>query len=133
LKLDDLPDVIRSLFDPPKPLGELQSDKPPRGFDTEAELRAYLGKPPPGYEWHHLIEQSRQYRPDLTNPEGIRTWIQNTDNMVRVPVIKHYCISGLMSEVAMPGTRFRDMVRAHDPQTQRDIGVSLLRMCGVVQ
>jgi hypothetical protein len=44
-----------------------------------------------------LIEQTGQYRPDLTSSEGIRTWIQNTNNMVQVPMIKHYRISGLMS------------------------------------
>ena len=45
LKIYDLPDVIRSVFDPPKRLRDLQTDKPPRGFGTEAELRAYLGDP----------------------------------------------------------------------------------------
>jgi hypothetical protein len=47
LKLDELPDVIRRVFDPPKPLAELQSNKPRCGFDTKAELRAYLGRPLP--------------------------------------------------------------------------------------
>jgi hypothetical protein len=47
-------------------LRELQTTKPARGFDSEAELRAYLGPAPPGYEWHHLIEQTGQFRPDLT-------------------------------------------------------------------
>jgi hypothetical protein len=97
LQLDELPDVLRSAFDPPRPLSELQTAKSPRGFDTEAELRAYLGLPPPGYEWHHVIEQNGQWRPDLASSQGIRSWIQNTDNMVLVPMIKHYCISGFMS------------------------------------
>jgi hypothetical protein len=73
LNLNELPDAIRSLFDSPKPLQELQSAKPPMGFFTEQELRAYLGPPRPGYEWHHLIEQNGQFRPDLTMPDGIRT------------------------------------------------------------
>ncbi|MGC2415824.1 MAG: hypothetical protein WA459_24395, partial [Stellaceae bacterium] len=131
LQLDELPDVLRSAFDPPRPLSELQTAKPPRGFDTEAELRAYLGLPPPGYEWHHMIKQNGQFRPDLTSPDGIRTWIQNTNNMVAVPVIKHYCISGLMS-AGGGSVRLRDVVRAHDPDAQREIGVELLRMCRVI-
>jgi len=42
LQLDELPSVIRSLFDGPKPLAELQPDKPPVGFDTASRLKAYL-------------------------------------------------------------------------------------------
>jgi hypothetical protein len=101
------------------------------GFYTQRELLNYLGKPMPGYEWHHLIEQTGQYRPDLTSPEGIRIWIQNTNNVVQVPVIKRYCVSALMSEGMAPGVRFRDMVRAHAPPIQRRIGVDLLKECGV--
>lgn len=63
LSLDELPDAIRSLFDAPRPLEELQSTNPPMGFHTEAELRAYLGPPRPGYEWHHLIEQTGSSAP----------------------------------------------------------------------
>jgi len=66
----------------------------------------------------------------LTSPQGIATWIQNTDNMVVVPVLKHYCISGMMSETNS-GVRLRDVVKAHDPYAQREIGIELLRMCGV--
>jgi len=130
LQIRELPDVIRSLFDPPKPLNELRTTKPPMGFATEADLRAYLGPAPPGYEWHHLIEQKGQFRPDLTSPEGIRTWIQHTDNMVPVPVIKHYCISGIMSRTR-EGIRFRDVVKAHSPQAQRAFGRALLSVCKV--
>ena len=107
LQLDELPDVIRSMFDGPRPLDQLQTGKPPRGFYTEAALKAYLGPPPPGYEWHHLIEQNGQFRPDLTSIEGIYMWIQNTDNMVLVPVIKHYCISVLLSRLVSEPDRKR--------------------------
>ena len=131
LKPDELPDVIKSLFDPPKPLSELQTTKPARGFYSEKELRAYLGPAPPGYEWHHLTEQNGQWRPDLTSSEGIRTWIQHTDNMVLVPVIKHYCISGWMSRRFPTGGRLRDFVRHLSPMEQRRIGLNLLKICGV--
>jgi hypothetical protein len=131
LHLDQLPAVVKSLFDPPRPLSQLRTSKPPMGFYTQRELLNYLGKPMSGYEWHHLIEQTGQYRPDLTSPEGIRVWIQNTDNVVQIPVIKHYCISGLMSEGTPSGMRLRDAVRAHAPAIQRQIGIDLLRGCGV--
>jgi len=103
-----------------------------RGFDNESGLRAYLGPSPPGYEWHHIIKQNGQFRPDLTSRDGIRTWIQNTDNMVAVPVIKHYCISGLMSE-AVSGIQLRAIVKAHSPQAQQNIGIQFLRQCGAIR
>jgi hypothetical protein len=84
----------------------------------------------PGYEWHHIIEQSGQVRPDLTSPDGIRTWIQNTDNMVQVPVIKHFCISGYMSSGT--GIRLRDVVKAHSPLDQRYFGLMFLRVCRAI-
>jgi hypothetical protein len=135
LQLEELPSVIRSLFDGPKPLAELQTDKPPAGFDKESQLKAYLGDPPPGYEWHHIIEQNGQTRPDLTSPEGVQTWIQNTDNVVLAPVIKHYCINSLMSRYTPPqsGIRFRDTVKTLNGSDQRGIGLNLLRVCGVIK
>jgi hypothetical protein len=96
-------------------------------------LLNYLGPPRPGYEWHHLIEQNGQYRPDLTSSEGIRAWIQNTGNMVQVPVIKHYCISGIMSGAVAPRLRLRSIVKAHSPQAQRSLGIDLLKQCGVIR
>jgi hypothetical protein len=135
INFDELPSVIKSLFDDPKPLGELQTNKPPAGFLTEAQLKAYLGDPPPGYEWHHIIEQNGQFRPDLTSPEGIQEWIQNTDNMVAVPVIKHYCVSGIMSSTPEKGSgvRVRDVLKIHNPTFQRLVGLGFLRMCGAIQ
>jgi hypothetical protein len=132
LVVSELPDVLRSLFDPPRPLAALQTQNPPRGFLTEGALLSCLGPTIPGYEWHHIIEQSGQTRPDLTSDEGIQTWIQNTDNMVQVPVIKHFCVSGIMSSSVSPGVRLRDVVREHDPLAQRAAGIRLLRICRVI-
>lgn len=130
LTVDDLPDVLRSLFDGPRPLSDLQTSNPPQGFDSDSALLNYLGRPLPGYEWHHIIEQNGQFRPDLTSPEGIRTWIQNTDNMVQVPVLKHFCISGIMSSGRT--IRLRDVVKIHLPEDQRLVGLGLLRFCRVI-
>ncbi len=53
----ELPAIILSAFDPPKPLQALKTDKPPRGFTNNRELLAYVGRAPRGYEWHHVIPQ----------------------------------------------------------------------------
>ncbi|HKS88740.1 MAG TPA: hypothetical protein VJR70_04810 [Stellaceae bacterium] len=95
-------------------------------------MRAYLGDPPLGYEWHHIIEQNGQIRPDLTSSEGINTWIQNTDNMAAVPVLKHFCVSGFMSSSFSPGVRLRDVLREHNPVDQRAMGIALLKLCRVI-
>lgn len=131
LTVGDLPDVLRSLFDPPRPLSELQTRQPPRGFLTEAALRSYLGPAMPGYSWHYIIEQNGQTRPDLTSDEGIRTWIQNTHNVVQVPMLKHFCISGLMSSGG-GGVRLRDVIKAHSPSDQYIAGLGFLRICRVI-
>lgn len=135
LELNELPAIIQSLFDGSKSLAELQTDKPPAGFQTWAQLLIYLGAPPPGYEWHHIIEQNGQTRPDLASPDGVRDWIQNTSNLVMVPVIKHYCINSYMSRATPPdsGISLRNTVRTLSPETQRQIGLNLLRLCGVIQ
>jgi hypothetical protein len=133
INFDELPSVIKSLFDSPKPLDEMQTNERPAGFDAEAELRKYLGYPTPGYEWHHIIEQNGQFRPDLTSPEGIRTWIQNTANMVMTPVIKHYCINGIMSRNRGGKLTVRGALKFHEPAFQWDVGLGLLKFCGIIQ
>jgi hypothetical protein len=122
-----------SLLDPPKSLSELQTKRPPCGFDTEAQLLNYLGPAPPGYEWHHIIEQT-QTDPYLNSPEGQRAWIQRTDNMVLVPTVRHWLISAEMnSKEEEGGARLRDIVRQLPPQQQREIGLDLLRKHGVLE
>jgi len=135
LRLNELPAIIQSLFDGPKPLAQLQTNKPPAGFDDANELKAYPGAPPPGYEWHDIIEQNGQTQPDLTGPDGIRDWIQNTNNVVMIPVIKHYCINSYMSRFAPPksGITFRSTVKTYDAAGQYRIGLNLLRLCGVIE
>jgi hypothetical protein len=105
------------------------------GFLSETRLRTYLGDPPPGYEWHHIIEQNGQTRPDLTSPDGIQTWIQNTDNVVMIPVIKHYCINSFMSSARPPGSGIilRNTVRSMEPKDQYRTGIILLMLCGVIK
>ncbi|MBV8779367.1 MAG: hypothetical protein JO258_19400 [Alphaproteobacteria bacterium] len=108
--------------------------KPPAGFDTEAALLRYLGNSPPGYEWHHIIEQKAQIRPDLTSAQGVLTWIQNTANMVMVPVIKHYCVSGIMSSKPKKGDlTVRFALKFHQPLFQRAAGLEFLKICRVIQ
>ncbi|HLI11305.1 MAG TPA: hypothetical protein VKY65_06865 [Alphaproteobacteria bacterium] len=133
LDFDNLHAVLKSAFDPPRTLAELQTARPPQGFTSWAALQDYLEPAPPGYEWHHIIEQA-QTRPDLTSSEGRRKWIQNTENVVLIPVLKHMLISGYMSSVITKnGLRYRDAIRLHDPDIQREIGLGLLRRFGVLK
>lgn len=70
---DKLP-YVRAYLDGPKSLEELQSD---------------VGKPEKGYEVHHIVEQAPAAR------EGhAREDIDGPDNLVRIPTLKHWEITG---------------------------------------
>jgi hypothetical protein len=128
----DLPAEALSALDPPKPLSALMTKKPPMGFDTPQQLSAYLGDPPPGYQWHHIVGQA-QTRPELTTPTASRTIINHTNNMVLIPTIRHYLITGIMNMGNESGRRVGDGVRDLPAYVQRQIGLHLLRVTGVLQ
>jgi len=128
----DLPPEALTALDPPKPLSELMTKKPPMGFDTAKELNAYLGKAPPGYQWHHIIGQA-QTQANLLTPEASRTIINHTDNMVLVPTIRHYWITGIMNSPAELGRRIGDAVRDMSVEEQREFGLHMLQVTGVTR
>jgi hypothetical protein len=70
---DKLP-YIRAYLDGPKPLEELQRD---------------VGKPEKGYEVHHIVEQTPAAQEDHA-----REVIDGPDNLVRIPTLKHWEITG---------------------------------------
>ena len=128
----DLPTEALSALDPPQPLSALMTKKPPMGFDTPQQLSAYLGDPPPGYQWHHIVGQA-QVRPELTTPTASRTIINHTNNMVLIPTIRHYLITGIMNMRNESGRRVGDGVRDLPAYAQRQIGLHFLRVTGVLQ
>jgi hypothetical protein len=50
-----------------------------------------------------------------------------------VPVIKHYCINGIMSRKREGNLTVRSALKFHEPAFQWDVGVGLLKFCGVIR
>lgn len=71
----DHTDEIQSYRDEPKTLRELQD--------------AAIGPPKKGYQNHHIVEQEAARRDGYSEQQ-----INGPDNVVRVPTLRHYEISG---------------------------------------
>jgi filamentous hemagglutinin len=53
---------------------------PNKGFNSFDELKAYLGSPGDGCQWHHLVEQSQITRSGFGTQD-----INNLQNIVSLP------------------------------------------------
>jgi len=108
-------------FDPPKTLEELQA-KP-----TQNTL---------GYERHHIVEQNDDnVEKDVVVKFG-RDAIDDPSNLVWVARLKHELITAYYNEID-PGDpqerRRRDVIGEDEFETQREIGLAVLRKFGVLQ
>jgi hypothetical protein len=72
--LRDYHDVVQASRDAPKSLEELQQA---------------VNDPKPGYDIHHIVEQTAAERFGFT-----RSDIENPENLVRIPRLRHYQITG---------------------------------------
>jgi hypothetical protein len=72
--LRDYRDVIQASRDAPKSLEELQQA---------------VNDPKPGYDVHHIVEQTAAERFGFT-----RSDIEHPENLVRIPRLQHYRITG---------------------------------------
>ena len=57
-----------------------------RAFDSHSQLLRYLGRPPEGMHWHHIVEQSQVAK------LGQRA-IQSIENIVAIPIDAHQKLS----------------------------------------
>ncbi len=118
-------DQARAAADPPKPLEALQ--QPP----VENML---------GYEQHHIVEQNddniAKSGQDILVVKFGRQVIDDPDNLVWVPRLKHELITGLYNSKApadAQGRLYRQIVNAMDYPSQRAAGLAALRQFGVLQ
>jgi hypothetical protein len=72
--LRDYHDVVQASRDVPKPLEELQQA---------------VNDPKPGYDVHHIVEQTAAERFGFTRSET-----EHPENLVRIPRLQHYQITG---------------------------------------
>lgn len=106
-------------FSPRRPQHEIYR------FKSWREFRDWLGPADPGWEWHHIVEQ-RLARKGVFAQERI----QNTDNIVMLPIEVHHCISDTMSSkynAASPVMRF--LVELRPFWVQYNQGLELIETC----
>jgi hypothetical protein len=109
-----VPNII-SYFDAPRSLSELQ----------EA-----ASDPQPGYDIHHIVEQSSARADGY--PESR---INGPDNLVRIPRMKHWDINGYYqrSNEEFGNASPRDYLRQKDWDERERVGLQALRRFGVLK
>jgi len=117
---DRLTAQLQSAFDPPKTLEELQQDQ------TEDGL---------GYEQHHIVEQNpSNLTKDILEKFG-QELLDDPNNLACVPRFAHEDISALYSSKPFgPGTpTLREILSTLDYEQQRELGLLIMQLCGVLE
>jgi|GEM_PF-4650327 len=112
---------------------------PQHGYRSFHLFKIAAGQAKPGYQWHHIVEQSQVAR------FGVQV-VHNTRNLVQIPTrIHQQCVNSKMATSRVPltlaingqtfrfvtGSTMRSQVQQQSQQRQHLIGVALLRYCGV--
>jgi hypothetical protein len=100
---------------------------PNQGFATFDQLKAHLGSPGEGNQWHHVVEQSQITKSGLA-PEGVH----NVNNVVAVPSDIHAQISGFYSSKLPTGELVRNSLVGKSFDQQFQFGVRALNKFGSV-
>lgn len=108
-------DSIRTFADPPKSLDELQQD---------------VSTPTPGYDVHHIVEQTAALRDGF--PSDI---VNGSDNLVRIPRLKHWLVTAWYQ---IPNEQFgwmppREFLHEKHWEERRRVGLSILIELGVLK
>jgi len=113
--LDDYQHTIQTYNDPPKTLDELQAD---------------VANPEKGYQIHHIMEQTAAERWGLSRSE-----IDDPSNLVRVPTMKHWEITGWYgrSNEDFGGQSPREYLSDKSASERYRIGLYALRLHGVLK
>ena len=113
--LEPAVDTIRTFADPPKNLQELQQG---------------VYSPAPGYDVHHIVEQSSALRDGFP-----RSRVDAPENLVRVPRLKHWIITGWYM---IPNEEFdwmspRQYLQGRSWDERADVGYKALVEFGVLK
>jgi hypothetical protein len=106
--------VIWSYFDSPRSLEELQRN---------------VGDPAPGYDIHHIVEQTSAEQDGFS-----RSQIDAPENLVRVPRLRHWEINGWYqtSNKDFDGQTPRDYLRGRSWDERTQVGLRALIQFGVL-
>lgn len=100
---------------------------PPRALD---ELQRNASTPTPGYDIHHIVEQTPAERDGFS-----REVIDSPDNMVRVPRLKHQEINSWYQTKndEFDGVSPREYLSGRSWEVRRSVGLDALRKHGVLK
>lgn len=105
------------------------------GYRTFASFKNAVGAPRANYQWHHIVEQST-----ITKRGWDPRALHNRNNLVQIPTQVHQkCVNSWMARKgvksfgvnASSSQTMRQWVHAQGFSKQHQIGVNLLRHCGV--
>ncbi len=105
------------------------------GYRSFASFKNAVGAPRANYQWHHVVEQST-----IRNRGWDPRAIHNRNNLVQIPTQVHQrCVNSWMARKgvrsfgvnASSSQTMRQWVHAQGFSKQHQIGVNLLRHCGV--
>jgi hypothetical protein len=107
--------LVEAYRDPPKSLEELQRD---------------VSAPGLGYDIHHIVEQTQAENDGFT-----REQIDSTENLVRIPRMKHWEINGWYQteNPAFGGETPREYLSGRSWEVKRAVGLEALRNAGVLK
>jgi hypothetical protein len=113
--LEPMIDSIHSFADPPKSLEELQHD---------------VLNPAPGYDVHHIVEQASAEQDGFP-----RSMIDAPDNLVRVPRLKHWLITGwyMKKSLGYGDLSPRAFLHGKTWEERQQIGLEVLIKFGVLK
>ena len=108
-------DYIDAYLDDPKSLGELQSD---------------VNTPASGYDIHHIVEQTPAEQDGFQ-----RSQIDGPDNLVRIPTLKHWEITGWFntSNELFGEMSPREYLRGQSWEERKRLGIYALKQHGVLK
>lgn len=100
---------------------------PPRSLE---ELKHAVSTPGPGYDIHHIVEQTQAEADGFT-----RDIIDGRDNLVRVPRLKHHEINAWYQtrNNNFGGLSPRKYLRGGNWDVRRAVGLEALRIHGVLK
>jgi hypothetical protein len=95
-------------------------------FHSDSELKRHFGPAGDGRSWHHIVEQRL-----ADNGRFPPEWIHNTDNVISIPDVVHYCINAEMSRLKRHsgGLTVRQWLEPKSFEFQYNYGLKLFKRC----
>ena len=93
-----------------------------RAFNSEKQLKRYLGPPPKGMQWHHIVEQSQV-------PQFGQRRIESIDNVVAIPIEANQALNAFYSSKRnfSEPNRVRVWLRKRSFEEQYEFGMERLK------